>query len=80
MLAESLTELDTALHALVSESSFLFLCNADQVSFNIKPPDNSAMFIHVETRCFPLRRNMQEPAQSTREKKKTCLFTTSRVE
>lgn len=64
---------------LVSESSFLFLCNADPVSFNIKPSDNSAMFIHVETRCFPLRRNMQESAQSRRRERKKAVYDKRRV-
>lgn len=47
------------------------LYNTDWASFTIQPSNNSAMFIHVETRCFPLRRNMQQPAQS---KKTWTLF------
>lgn len=66
VLAESLTELDTALHATSIKEQLPFLCNTDWVSLNIKPSDNPAMFIHVETRCFPLRRNMQKPAQSNK--------------
>lgn len=64
VLAESLTELDTALHATGIKEQLPFLCNADRACFTIQPSNNSAMFIHVETWCFPLRRNMQKPAQA----------------
>lgn len=51
---------------LVSKSSFLSCVIQIEPLSPFSLPNNSAMFIHVETRCFPLRRNMQRPAQSNK--------------
>lgn len=61
-----LSELDTALHATGIWEQLLFLCNTDWACFTIQPSDNSAMFIHVETRCFPLRTKTLKPVQSNK--------------